>query len=100
MKHLISPLIAALMLFVLMPYVSCTEARAASETLKYDDGTREDGIRPWCDEVGSEVAVRFTPSSYPVSTHSKLTLHSFKERYHRPVTARNSFGVQLSRNFL
>ena len=66
MKYLISPLIAALMLFVLMPDVLCTEARAASEALKYDDGTREDGIRPWSDEVGSEVAVRFTPSSYPV----------------------------------
>lgn len=38
---------------------------AVSIELKYDDGSSERSSSPWDDEVGSEIAVRFTPSSYP-----------------------------------
>ena len=37
----------------------------ASVTLKYDDGTLDQGFLPWSNEPGSEVAVRFTPTFYP-----------------------------------
>ena len=38
---------------------------ASSTTLKYDDGISDLNFRPWSDNIGSEVAVRFTPISYP-----------------------------------
>ena len=45
-------------------------ALASSTILKYDDGTMDQGIVPWSDEVGSEVAVKFTPTSYPAKLQS------------------------------
>ena len=45
------------------------QARASSTILKYDDGTMDQGIVPYSDEVGSEVAVRFTPTAYPARLH-------------------------------
>lgn len=43
-----------------------TAIYADSYTLQYDDDSPEQSISPWSDESGSEIAVKFSPLSYPV----------------------------------
>ena len=66
MEYLSRLFIFPLIIFFMVPVDSNTRVHAAGTTLKYDDGTHEGGCSPWSDEVGSEIAVRFTPLSYPV----------------------------------
>jgi hypothetical protein len=47
--------------------IICAENSPTKTTLKYDDGTMEQGLVPWSDEIGSEVCVRFTPNCYPAT---------------------------------
>ena len=62
---------------------------ASAETLKYDDGTSDTYSAPYSDEVGSEVAVRFTPTSYPARLQS---VFFYVPRWQQYTT---SFGVRV-----
>ncbi len=43
---------------------NCTENE--DTVLRYDDGHADLSLSPWSNEIGSEVAVKFTPTNYPV----------------------------------
>ena len=57
--------------------------------LCYDDGSIESSNSPWTDETGNEIAIRFTPESYPVTVKS---VKYFVSGYREPTT---TFGVRL-----
>jgi hypothetical protein len=54
----------------LLMVISVTQAFASCTTLVYDDGVMNSGLVPCSEEIGGEVAVRFTPTSYPAKLQS------------------------------
>ncbi|MGD9972827.1 MAG: DUF1566 domain-containing protein [Desulfatirhabdiaceae bacterium] len=51
-------------------YTTVTVVSSDPIEIGYDDGSCDMTTSPWSNEIGSEIAVRFTPASYPVKIAS------------------------------
>ena len=70
MRNWFCRIVLVLGIISLLGAMPMSQAFASATILKYDDGIMDEGIVPFSDEVGSEVAVRFTPTSYPARLQS------------------------------
>jgi len=70
MLFLARSILFAVALTMVHPFFQILLPCVHAEEIKYDDGGAEMCGSPWSSDIGSEIAVRFTPSSYPVDLQS------------------------------
>ncbi len=56
-----------LLIIIFLTVTMLTPISSMAAVLAHDDGTSESSVSPQTEEVGSEIAVKFAPLSYPSS---------------------------------